>query len=86
MEKITVHPRVHQNHPEIDEEDVLTAWRNAIALYQRNYDPPEYFAAAGLDGKNRLLEMVGVATEDGGISIFHAMKLTKKMQVELEMA
>ena len=83
LENVTVLERVLARHPEIEEEDVKTAWRNAIALNRRNYDPPEYYAAAGLDRKNRMLEMVGVATEDDGIAIYHAMKLSDEMRAEL---
>jgi len=80
---VTVHPRVHQRHPEIEDTDVITAWRNAIALYRRNYDQPEHYVATGADNKSRMLEMVGVETEDGGIYIYHAMKLSQKMKSEL---
>ena len=81
--RIIVHPRVQQRHPEIENSDVETAWKNAIAMHRRTYDPPDYFAAAGFDSKNRLLEMVGVETESEDILIFHAMRLTDKMRFEL---
>ena len=80
---IIVSPRVHAKHPSIEEEDVITAWRNAIAIRNRTYCPPDYYAAAGADSKGRLLEMVGVELEDGTVNIFHAMKLQDSMKEEL---
>ena len=50
----------------------------------RNYDPPEYHAAAGADSHGRLLEMVGVELDEGSLLIFHAMRLTDKMAQELQ--
>ena len=62
----------------------ITAWRSAIAVRRRNYDPTEYYAAAGADSHGRLLEMVGVELDDGSLLIFHAMRLTDKMAQELQ--
>ncbi|MCL2068351.1 MAG: hypothetical protein FWH00_00470 [Oscillospiraceae bacterium] len=80
---ITVHPRVHRKHPEISDDDAIHAWRNAIAIINRTYNPPDYYAAAGMDTKGRVLELVGVELEDGALMIFHAMKLSEKMSKEL---
>ena len=80
---ITVHPRVNVKRPEISSEDAIHAWCNAIAIVNREYDPPDYYAAAGVDSKGRILELVGVELEDNSLMIFHAMKLTKKMKKEL---
>ena len=84
MDRITVHPRVTRRHPDIQVADVESAWRSAIAVRRRNYDPPEYYAAAGADSHGRLLEMVGVELDDGSLLIFHAMRLTDKMAQELQ--
>jgi hypothetical protein len=54
-----------------------------MEVINRTYNPPDYYAAAGMDTKGRMLELVGVETEDGAIMIFHAMKLTEKMRKEL---
>jgi hypothetical protein len=81
--RVTVNPRVHQRHPEIEDEDAKTAWRNAIVVRNRSYEPPDYYAAAGCDSKGRMLEMVGVELEDGTLQIFHAMKLQESMKREL---
>lgn len=80
---ITVHPRVHRKHPEIHDDDAIHAWRHAIAIVNRTYNPPDYYAAAGMDSKGRLLELVGVELEDDTLMIFHAMKLSEKMKNEL---
>ena len=80
---IIVHPRVNIKRPKISDEDAIHAWRNAITIVNREYDPPDYYAAAGMDTKCRILELVGVELEDNSLMIFHAMKLTKKMKDEL---
>jgi hypothetical protein len=74
---------VNIKRPEISDEDAIHAWRNAIAIVNREYNPPDYYAAAGMDNKGRILELVGVELEDNSLMIFHAMKLTKKMKEEL---
>lgn len=83
MGMIVVHPRVAERHPDVTEEDVATAWRNAAAMRRRNFDPPAHVAAAGVDAKGRLIEMVGVELEDGGVLVYHAMRITAKMAREL---
>jgi hypothetical protein len=80
-----VHPRIHKKHPEIEDQDVITAWTNAISMHKRTFDPPDYYAAAGFDNKSRILEMVAVESDEDEIIIFHAMRLTKKMRSELGM-
>lgn len=83
MSSIQVHPRILKRHPEISEEDVVTAWVNAIAIRNRTFSPPDMYAAAGADTKGRMLELVGVELENGSMLIYHAMKLTDKMRKEL---
>lgn len=80
---IVVHPRVHSRHPEISEEDVVAALKNAVAVVNRTYEPPDIYAAAGAEGKGRMLEVLGVELEDGSFLVYHAMKLTAKMRREL---
>ncbi|MBR2834354.1 MAG: hypothetical protein IKE43_01370 [Coriobacteriales bacterium] len=81
--EIEVQDRVHKRHPDVTENDVLTAWHNALAARTREFGPPDIIAAAGMDSKGRLIEMLGVEMADGKVSIYHAMKLTKKMASEL---
>jgi hypothetical protein len=38
-----------------------------------------------MDTKGRLIEMVSVELEDGGVLVYHAMRLTAKMARELEL-
>jgi len=83
FDDITVSPRIHEKHPEIEDEDVIMAWKNAIAIRNRTYSPPDYYAAAGADSKGRMLEMVGVELEDNTLRIFHALKLRDEMREEL---
>ena len=80
---IVVHHRVMERHPEITREDVITAWRNAIVVIIRNYTIPDIYAAAGMDSRGRMLEMLGIDLDDGTLMIYHAMKLTRKMRREL---
>lgn len=80
---IEVHPRVAARHPDVTDVDVVAAWGNAVAMRHRNFDPPAHIAAAGLDTKGRMIEMVGVELEDGGVLVYHAMKITPKMASEL---
>ena len=85
MGRIEVHHRVSERHPDVTDDDVVTAWENAVAMRHRNFDPPAYVAAAGMDTKGRLIEMVGVELEDGGVLVYHAMRLTAKMAREFEL-
>ena len=83
FEKVVVHKRVAERHPDISEQDALQAWRNAVAVVNRTYSPPDIYAAAGSDSKGRMLELLGIELEDGTLMIYHAMKLTRKMSSEL---
>lgn len=83
FDKIIVHDRVSQRHPDVSQEDAVQAWRNAIAIVNRTYNPPDAYAAAGSDGKGRMLELLGIELEDGTLMIYHAMRLTRKMCAEL---
>ena len=85
MSSVEVHPRISAKHPDVSDEDVITAWCHAVAMRYRNFDPPVHRAAAGLDTKGRFIEMLGVELEGGGVLIYHAMKLTPKMADELEL-
>jgi len=73
MDIIIVDARIQDRHPEITDEDVLTAWKNAINVVQRVTSEKDFTVAVGADIKGRLLELV--ATEDSGhtVRIFHAM-------------
>lgn len=83
MVKVAVHPRVSARHPDVTERDVVAAWAHAVAMRCRNFDPPAHISAAGLDTKGRMIEMVGVELEDGGVPVYHAMRITPQFAREL---
>lgn len=60
FERIIVHDRVSKRHPDVSREDAIRAWRNAMAIVNRTYNPPDIYAAAGSDGKGRMLELLGI--------------------------
>ena len=77
-----VHPRVHQRHPEIDDEDVIWAWENCVVIADRI--PNDTQLRVGFDLKGRELEMIGWLTVDGWM-VFHAFTPpTKKFKAEIE--
>ncbi|KAA8818867.1 hypothetical protein [Bifidobacterium vespertilionis] len=80
--KIIVHPRVHERHPDITDEDVYSAWIGCIS--QRNRAGAQGTIGAGYDLSGRLLEFI--ARHDPRTDewlIYHAMKCTKKTLREL---
>ena len=83
--KLKVHQRIALRHPEIATHDVETAWRNAVAMRLRTMEPqpPAHIIAAGADSKGRLIEMIGIELDNGQVLVYHAQKLTAKMQAEL---
>lgn len=72
MENVYVHPRVHSRHPELDDADVLSAWRNAIEVVLRQGESGTLYVAVGSDPKGRLIEMVAVF-DGASYLIYHAM-------------
>jgi len=74
---------VNEKRPDIEDGDVISAWKSAIVVRRRNYSTPSHYVAAGLDSKGRMLQMVAVELNDGTFEIYHAMRLTQKMQDEL---
>jgi len=85
MESVVVHPRVHERHPEIDDEHVITAWNNFICRTRRVDTFDDNFIAVGFDPKGRLLEMVAVEMSEGGWFVFHAMPATPRALKELDL-
>lgn len=69
---IQVHPRVHERHPELYEEDVIHAWENAIISAPRLEKNPNEYIALGFDQAGRLIEMAAVRFDRGDWVIFHA--------------
>ena len=87
MAMLEIHPRIFLRHPQLNEEDIRTAWRNAyyeaLRAYSQNY--PEYLWI-GVDSKGRDVEMVGTLTDDGWL-IYHAnTPLSRRVRLEVEKA
>ncbi len=72
MRRVIVHKRVHLRHPELDDEDVVTAWEGAIMSAPRILKNPDEYVSLGFDGKGRLVEMVAARSASGDWVIFHA--------------
>lgn len=72
MEKVIVHPRVMERHPELDEQDVLDAWDACIRAVPRLETDAVEYIALGVDGRGRLIEMVVRETVTGTWVIYHA--------------
>ena len=73
MDNIIVDARVHKKHPEIEDTDVFSAWKNTINVVLRETSEKDFLIAVGSDMKGRLLEMVATEEDDGTKHIFHAM-------------
>ncbi|MFT8592824.1 MAG: hypothetical protein ABF747_04345 [Bifidobacterium sp.] len=67
-----VHPRIHELHSEIEDGDVLAAWRSALLSAPR-MDGTGSWITVGVDGRVRLIEMVSVRGRGGRWLIYHAM-------------
>lgn len=82
MGELTIHPRIFERHPQLAEEDIRRAWRNAYyeALRPESPNFPEYLWV-GEDGRGRQIEMVGVPLKNGWL-IYHANTPLSKRVVE----
>lgn len=79
-----IHGRVIQRHPELNEEDVLYAWRHFACTAIRF--PREREIRIGFDSHGRGIEMAGSMTSEGWL-IYHAVTPpTQRMLVEIEKA
>jgi hypothetical protein len=84
VEEANVHPRVHQRHPEITDNDVLDAWVHCILSRPRLDKDPNEYLAVGVDANGRLIELAALRGADNVWIIFHAMTPpTKKTLKEL---
>ena len=81
-QRVEVHHRISDRHPDVLPEDVEAAWKNAVSARVREFGPPDVVTAAGPDTKGRMLELVGIEMDDGSVLIYHAMRLTRKMAAE----
>ena len=84
MSQIIVSSGINERHPNIDDEDVVHAFKSMLRHKQREGD--EYIAT-GADSKGRILEMVYIYNfEHDFFLIYHALiPPTKKTLNDLEM-
>ena len=83
-QSVLVDKRVHERHPEIDNEDVLAAWDGCLCSARRAHSAFDDYVAVGFDSKGRLLEMIAVRNSDGAWYVYHAFTPpTKKVLEEL---
>ena len=79
--RIYVLDRVHGQHPELSEADVVTAFRSVMTDAER--DTGEWMAI-GLDGRGRNVEMLYKVVGDD-VLVYHAFTPpTKKFRRELD--
>lgn len=82
-DRVFIHPRVMERHPELRERDVLSAWENAWSYSIRAADDGERIVAIGCDSNGRDIEMIAKCDWEGCL-IYHAKTPpTKKMRQEL---
>lgn len=83
---VTLHRRIFERHPQLSEDDVRTAWNHAFyeAVRTGVPNPPE-FLRIGIDGKGRMVEMVGVLLVDGRWLVYHAnTPVSRRVRAEIE--
>lgn len=69
---VFIHPRVHDRHPEITDDDARAAWKQAIRSAPRS-DTPNMWVTVGTDWRGRLIELVARSNAEGDWLVFHAM-------------
>lgn len=72
MDNLIIHPRIHERHPEINDDDVKSAFCNIFAQVYRSKDGAEEYMAIGSDLNGRLLEMVYRLDSQGIAIVYHA--------------
>lgn len=79
--KIQVLDRVTERHPELSEEDVVTAFRSVMTDAERESGA---WMAIGLDGRGRNVELL-YRVVGGDVLIYHAfIPPTKKFRHEID--
>lgn len=79
--RILVLDRVHERHPELSEDDVVTAFRSVMVDAQREGGD---WMAIGLDGRGRNVELLYRVRGDA-VLVYHAFTPpTNKFMKELE--
>ena len=80
--RVRVHPRVHQRHSDVDDDDVIAAFEGTLRSRARDTHPIQW-VGVGLDRKGRLLEYIAVEDEPDGWLVFHAMLVTRAVLAEV---
>lgn len=70
-----IHPRIHRTHPDIDQQDILEVWRNALvsAPVINSQGSRKVWLTLGFDGQGRLMELASVNDDARLWMVFHAM-------------
>jgi hypothetical protein len=76
--------RVTDKRQSLTIKEVMGAWESRIKTQYRLDDDREYMVAIGVSPSGRLLELIAFE-DDEDVVIFHAMKATKKILIELNM-
>ena len=83
--QVFVHGRISKRHPELSNDDVLSAWNSSIAWALRKTAAQNQVVTVGFDSNGRFIEMVAVE-DDGDYLIFHAMTPpSKRTLAELDL-
>ena len=80
--RVRVHPRVHQRHSDVEDDDVIAAFEGTLRSRARDTHPIQW-VGVGLDRKGRLLEYIAVEDEPDGWLIFQAMLVTRAVLAEV---
>lgn len=81
MDKPVIHPRIHERHPDIDADDVLSAWNKALLSAPRD-DGTGSWVSIGMDGNGRLLELVSMHDRRGRWLVCHTMTPPSKKTLQ----
>lgn len=70
-----IHPRIHRTHPDIDQQDILEVWRNALvsAPVINSQGSRKVWLTLGFDRQGRLMELASVNDDARLWMVFHAM-------------
>ena len=84
MMEVFIHPRIHERHPKLNDDDVRSAFLNIFSQAMRTDDKCEEYMAIGSDARGRLIELVYRVDSEGIAIVYHAFTPpTKKALTEL---
>jgi len=79
---IKVLERVTNRHPDMIKEEVVGAWESRIKTQYRLDGDKPYMVAVGVSPSSKLIQMIAFNDGDDAV-VFHAMKATNKILIEL---